>query len=365
MDEISDSPLARMVRMTPTDFWNDSCAASDLEYAIAHGGTGATSNPTIVGEVLRREWALWEPQILAIHHADPAATDVDVAWLLIETMATEAAALLEPIFVREAGLKGRLSIQTNPTFHASAERMLEQGRRFHGLAPNVQVKFPATGAGIEAIEEATAAGISINATVSFTVAQAKAVAEAVERGLRRRTDAGLDTTSMSPVCTIMLGRLDDWLKVLCERDDAIVAPEAPDWAGIAVFKRAAALYSARGYRTRLLAAAYRHHRHWSELIGGDVILTMTGSWQRRFNGSSVEVRPRFDEPVEPRIVHDLIEHLPDFRRAYEEDGLAVDEFATFGATVRTLRGFIGSYWDLVRTVDEVLMPSQDTARRGT
>lgn len=365
MDVISDSPLARMVRTTPTDFWNDSCSKADLEYAIAHGGVGATSNPTIVGEVLRREWDTWLPRVQAIHAADPSATDVAVAWEVIETMATEAAAVLEPIFVREAGLKGRLSIQTDPTFHASPERMLEQGLRFHALAPNMQVKFPATQAGIEVIEEATAAGVSINATVSFTLPQALAVADAVERGLRRRLDAGQDTSAMSPVCTLMVGRLDDWMKVLCERDDVIVAPDAPDWAGIAVFKKAADLYGRRGYRTRLLAAAYRHHRHWSELIGGDVILTMTGVWQRRFNASSIDVRPRFDEPVDPRIVTDLLDHLTDFRRAYDEDGLRIDEFATYGATVRTLRGFIASYWDLVRTVDDVLLPSQDTAKGGT
>ena len=49
-------------------------------------------------------------------------------------------------------------------------------------------------------------------------------------------------------------------------------PGVPDWAGIAAIKRAGALYAERGYSTRLLAAAYRHHGHWSELIGGDVIL---------------------------------------------------------------------------------------------
>ena len=74
---------------------------------------------------------------------------------------------------------------------------------------------------------------------------------------------------MSPVCTLMIGRLDDWVKAVCERDDITVDPAAPNWAGIAVFKRAAAIYRQRGYRTRLLAAAYRHQLHWTELIGDD------------------------------------------------------------------------------------------------
>ena len=240
--------------------------------------------------------------------------------------------------------------------------MLEQGRRFAGLAPNMQVKFPATAAGLVAIEEATALGISINATVSFTLPQALAVAAAVERGLDQRTAAGQDVASMSPVCTLMVGRLDDWMKAICERDGITVDPAAPNWAGIAVFKRAAGIFRERGYRTRLLAAAYRHHLHWSELIGGDVSLTIPYAWQRRFNASAVEVKPRFDDPVPAAYVDELLARIPDFGRAYEPDGLAIKEFDGYGATVRTLRGFIGSYWDLVRTIDEVLLPNPDVSR---
>ena len=67
---------------------------------------------------------------------------------------------------------------------------MTQAIRFSRLAPNMIVKIAATHAGIVAIEEATYRGISINATVSFTLPQAIAVAEAVERGLKRREAEG-------------------------------------------------------------------------------------------------------------------------------------------------------------------------------
>ena len=54
----------------------------------------------------------------------------------------------------------------------------------------MQVKAPVTAAGVQAIETATVAGVSINATVSFTVPQMLAVGEAIERGLKRREAAG-------------------------------------------------------------------------------------------------------------------------------------------------------------------------------
>lgn len=358
----TDSPLFRMVRDMPTDYWNDSCAIADLEYAVARGATGATSNPSIVLDVLRSESDHWVPRIREIASANPTWTETDVTWAVVEEMAIRGAAILEPVFRREGGRKGRLSIQTNPTNYPNAERMLEQGVRFAALAPNIQVKFPATRAGIEAIEQATAAGISINATVCFTVPQAIAVAEAVERGLTKLAARGGDVASLTPVCTIMIGRLDDWMRVLVERDGISIRAAALDWAGIAAFKQARAIFGESRYRTRLLAAAYRNRLHWTELVGGDVVLTIPPAWQVRFNESGIEPEDRIDIPVEAATIAELRDRIPDFARVYEPDGLAIDEFDGFGATVRTLRGFIASYHDLRGSIRDVVLPDPDTAK---
>ena len=359
LDGLINCPMLRTVTGGPTDYWNDSCALDELAYAVARGATGATSNPSIVLEVLRKERSHWIPRILELAAANTSWTEVELTWAVIEEMAVGGAAVLEPVFVREGGRKGRLSLQTNPANYPNTERMLEQGLRFASLAPNIQVKFPATRAGIRAIELATAAGVSINATVCFTVAQAIAVGEAVERGLDALAARGGDPATVTPVCTIMIGRLDDWMRVLVERDGIAVHPDALDWAGIAAFKRAVGIYRERGFRTRLLAAAYRHRLHWTELVGGDVVLTMPHAWQVRFNASGIDPVSRIDEPVDPAIVGELLERIPDFGRAYEPDGLTVDEFDGYGPTVRTLRGFIKSYHDLVGAVRDVVLPDPD------
>lgn len=353
------SPLQRMASDYPTDYWNDSCNAAELAYAIDNGAVGATSNPTIVGTVMKQEWDVWAPRVQQIDEAHPDWTDQQVTWQVIEEMAIRGWGMLEPIHAQHHGQKGRLSIQTDPTLNRSAEKMLAQARHFETLAPNVQIKFPATAAGLAAIEQATAEGISINATVSFTVAQALAVGAAVERAIARREADGHDTSWMAPVCTIMIGRTDDWVKKACERDGITIHPAAADWAGIAVFKRAAAIYAERGYRTRLLAAAYRHHLHWSELIGGDISMTIPAAWQRLFNASAVEVRDRWADPVPQHHVDELLERVPEFVKAYEPDGLTVAGFDTYGATMRTLRAFVASYWELVGTIDGLLIPNPD------
>ena len=228
--------------------------------------------------------------------------------------------------------------------------------RFGGLAANIQVKIPVTHAGVQAIEEVTAAGVNINATVCFTVPQALAVAEAVERGLQRREATGADVAAMTPVCTLMVGRLDDWMQALVKRDGIVADPGIEHWAGVACMKKTYGIFAERGYRTRLLAAAYRHHLHWSQFIGGDVVLTIPYAWQRLFNDSDISVVPRMDDPVPQGIVDDLYRRFPDFRRAYDSDGMSPEEFDAYGATARTLRGFIASYHDLVAVIRDFMLP---------
>jgi transaldolase len=157
----------------------------------------------------------------------------------------------------------------------------------------------------------------------------------------------------------MMGRIEDWLRIQTERDGIVADPAALPWSGVAVFKRAYGLFQERGYRARLLGAAIRHQFHWSELIGGDVVLTFPAVWQRRFNASTVEVRPRMDDPVDPEIVGELSRHYPDFVRALEPDGLAPGEFDTFPPTARTLRAFIASYHDLLHQVTDAMIPNPD------
>lgn len=350
------SPLHQMTLTTPTVLWNDSADVDELKYAIENGAVGATCNPVIAVTVLKKEFRLWSVRIGELMHEIPGATEDQIGWKLVEEMSVRAAKMLEPAFEEHRGRNGRLSIQTDPRLYRDSAAILENTIRFDRLAKNMIVKIPATKAGITAIEEATYRGISINATVSFSVPQTIAVAEAVERGLRRREREGKDIDRMGPVCTIMLGRLDDWLKVLLEKRPISVDPGILEWAGVAVFKKAYSIYRQRGYRLRLLGAAYRNVMQWSELIGAEAVLSPPSAWQKRFNASDVEVRPRIDDPVDPHIVDELLRHFPDFRSAYVEDGLSVEQFDAYPPTVRTLRQFIGACADLDALVRDVMLP---------
>jgi transaldolase len=353
------SPLLRMTETTPTVLWNDSATLSELRDAIGWGAVGATCNPVIALAALKSDLPRWRGRIADYAAAHPTAGESEIGWAMVRELSVEAAALLDEAFRSHAGRNGRLSVQTDPRLYRDARALADQAVEFDGLADNIIVKIPATENGIRAMEEATYRGVSINATVSFTVPQAVAVAEAIERGLERREAEGLDVDRMGPVCTIMVGRLDDWLKAVAKRDGITVDPGYLEWAGVATFKRAYQIFAERGFRTRLLSAAFRNHMHWSQLVGGDVVISPPYDWQVRLNASGIEPIARIDEPVAKDVVDTLYEKFPDFRRAYEPDGMTPGEFQDFGATRKTLRQFLGACADLEALVRDVLLPDPE------
>ena len=360
-ETVYKSPLHKMTQTTPTCLWNDSASIEELTYSIEHGAVGATCNPVIVVGVLKKEMSFWKGRIQESIKELPTATEDEIAWQLVREISIRAAALLKPIFDAQHGRNGRLSIQTDPRLFRDSQAIVKQAVEFSALAANMIVKIPVTRAGIPAIEEATYRGVSINATVSFTLPQCIAVAEAVERGLQRRAREGKEVASMGPVCTLMVGRLDDWLKIVMEKENITIDPGYLEWAGVAVLKRAYQIFRERGYRIRLLSAAFRNHMHWSEFIGGDMVISPPCPWQIRFNASDIEVRSRIDEPVRAEIVEELSRKFADFRRANTEGGLTVEEFDSFAPTRRTLRQFITACHDLDAVVRDILIPNPEVA----
>jgi len=349
------SPLHEMSMTTPTRFWNDNCSVKDIAFAMEHGAVGATSNPVLVGAVLDAELDSYIPLIKKTIADNPTATEDDITWIINEYMVAECAKLLRPVFDKSGGKEGYISIQTNAKYYRDAEKTTAQATYFKDIAPNVMVKMPVTAAGIKAIEESTYNGVILNATVSFTVPQALAVAEAIERGMKRREAEGKPTDHMFPVCTIMVGRIEDLLKDVANREGIVVDPLALDMSGVAVFKRAYKIYNERGYRTRLLAAATRHVYHLTEFIGGDISMTVPPMWIKRFVNSDIKVVDRMDIDVDAGLIAQLDKHFVDWKRAYEPDGMKPEEFATFGATQATLTQFLGGYAGTVGTIRKFMI----------
>src|SRR6202789_2220186 len=114
------SPLDEMTHTTPTSLWNDSASLSELTYSIEHGGVGATCNPVIVLDVLKKEAHLWNDRIRALATELPTATEEEIGWRLVEEISAKRSELLRPAFAQHQGRNGRLSIQTDPHYYRNA-----------------------------------------------------------------------------------------------------------------------------------------------------------------------------------------------------------------------------------------------------
>jgi transaldolase len=351
-------PLHQMAATTPTQYLNDSCAYDELSYAIERGAIGATSNPVIVGNALKKDMPRWRERILQIIAQNPAWSEIRVGWQVYEELAVAGAKMLLPVWERSGHKLGRMSIQTDPAAYNDTAAILAQATYFADLAPNMQIKLPCTAAGVAAIEELTYRGINLNVTVSFCVPQVLAIAEHIERGLLRRDAEGKPSDTMTPYATMMVGRCDDWIKVWVKQHALEIPAEHLEWAGVACFKNAYGIYAQRGYRTQLLSAAYRNFNHWTEFVGGACSLTIPWDWQVKFNESLIKPEPRMHLPVDPAVLTSLLS-IPEFRRAFAADGMSVPEFDTFGATVRTLRAFIESWHTFVGVIRDLMLPNPD------
>lgn len=350
------APLAWAAANTPTALWNDSADPDELRRSIAFGAVGATCNPVIALTVIRSHPDVWTPRLRELAAEHPAWGESELGWQAVRELSIEAARLLEPAFAASGGRNGRLSIQTDPRLHRDADALVAQAVEFSQLADNIIVKIPATATGIAAMEEAAFRGVSINATLSFTVPQAVAVGEALERALDRRAAAGLPDREFGHVVTIMGGRLDDWLKVWAGRNRILTTPGALDWAGVAALKKAYGIFRERGFRSRVLSAAFRSHLQWSELVGGDLVVSPPFDWQDRIDANAIAVEDRIHVPVPAAILDELL-GLSEFRRAYEVDGMTPPEFADFGAARNTLRQFLDADAQLDALVRDVLVPA--------
>jgi transaldolase len=127
MSDNYKSPLHKMTQTTPTCLWNDSASIEELKYSLEHGGVGATCNPVIVLYVLNKEMHLWKDRINEIIEEMPEATEDEIGWKLVEEVSIKGAELLKPIFDRENGKNGRLSVQTSRSL--SRRPVYRQSRR--------------------------------------------------------------------------------------------------------------------------------------------------------------------------------------------------------------------------------------------
>lgn len=312
---------------------------------------GITTNPPLSLAVVKGDQAGWDNWTEKYIKEHPEVTTPELFWETYKEVVRQGAAMFQPIFEASGYKEGYLSGQVDPRVLQDTDAMVAQGVELNTMARNVMVKMPGTKEGVDGVRRLTALGIPTNATLTFTVAQLVAVAKAVKEGLAEARANGVDLSQWRSVVTMMLGRMED-AKAFAEQAAGLgieLTETDKRWAGIAVFKKVDRIYKERGYESKELAASMRigptvdgqlHIWHIEKLAGMDAVLTIFPNiyegWIQAYADREINSCAGEDAPAE--VLEKLLK-VPYFREAYNEDGLAPEDFIKQAAVVETATAF--------------------------
>ncbi len=181
--------------------------SGDLTKLVEAGVVGITTNPTIFAKAIGAG-AGYEEQVrdLALR-----GTAIGETLRLLTAWDVRAACdILRPVAGRTGGRDGRVSIEVDPRIAQDPARTAAEARGLWWLVdrPNLFIKIPATVAGLPAITETLATGISVNVTLIFSVERYRAVLEAFLAGLEQRLERDGSLDGLESVASFFVSRID-------------------------------------------------------------------------------------------------------------------------------------------------------------
>jgi len=200
---------------------------------------GVTSNPTIFAKALSSGSA-YDGQVadlalrgVSVEEASRAITTYDIRW---------ACDVLRPVYDATNGLDGRVSLEVDPRIaNDTTGKTFAEAKTLWWMVdrPNLFIKIPATEAGLPAITQSLAAGISVNVTLIFSLQRYGQVIDAFMAGLEGAAAAGHDLSKIASVASFFVSRVDTEVD---ERLDKIGTPEAAALRGKAALANARLAY---------------------------------------------------------------------------------------------------------------------------
>jgi transaldolase len=339
---MSDTYFDWLQRQTASRVWINNPTLHEVELALGQGAVACTTNPAFGGNLLKRSPDEIVPDIRAVA-AQGIVGDEAVA-LIQERLVSRILPRFLPRYEQSGGREGWVSFQGAPELDTEARAILESARSARALGPNCIPKIPATGPGLEVLEELVRDGQPILMTEVFSLAQ---VRETCERYLRASRASGhRPVFIMAPIT----GILGDHLRSVAARQGQDIEPEAVTWAGVIWARAAKRLIDERAYPVQLLYGGARTTADLTGLVGGPHASTMNWSTFLEVLEADPERRETVGDPPPSGMTERLTATFDDFRWALDIDALDLHEFEAFGPVQHFRDAFIAG-WTAVR--DEV------------
>ncbi|QTV81008.1 transaldolase [Microbacterium sp. NIBRBAC000506063] len=219
---------------------------------------GVTTNPTIfAGAITNPDDSSYDAQVSELAKTGASAEEAVFA----ATTQDVAAALdvFRPVWESTGHVDGRVSIEVSPDLAHDTEGTIAQAKQLWAEIdrPNLLVKIPATKAGLPAITEAIASGVSVNVTLIFSLERYAEVIDAYLSGLEKAKDAGIDLSTIHSVASFFVSRVDTETDKRLEAIGSDAASALKSRAGLANARLAYELYEQTfaGDRAQALLAA--------------------------------------------------------------------------------------------------------------
>lgn len=315
----------RVTEQSPTMFWINNPTLPQADLAIEHGALGCTNNPSYTQKMLDHpeysEYAYGVLDQVLREIADDRKAAIEFQARMVKPVADK----FMPMFEQSGGEHGFVSIQGDPFADDVPEEIVEQALYNRTVSPNIACKIPVTEPGLAAIEELVPQNVPINSTEIFGVSQMVALAETYERSARK---AGVfPMMYMSHIA----GIYDDYLRNYVKENDVQISPDVLHQAGLAVARKVYQIMTERAYKITFVGGGARGLHHFTEMVGGRVCVTINwvGTADKLIENDNPVVYRLFN-PVQQKVIDELMEKLPAFKQGYLEDGLTPEEFEEFG-----------------------------------
>jgi len=339
---VTDHYFSVLHKETENRFWINNPTSVELGLAIEHGAIACTTNPAYCSRLLSVE-----PEYMSsvIDDTLEQTRDIDAAAVLVyQRVVQRIMRAYRPLWDSSAGKQGFVTIQLDPRIDEDTASTIKAIKDNQSLGPNYMAKIPVINGAIEAIEFCVAENLPICATEVFAVSQARAMCERYEIAARR-------TGNRPPLfITHITGIFDEYLKKTAVREGIEIAPAVLGMAGLAIARKQYRMLRDAGFDAVMMGGGARETYHFTGLIGGKVHVTINWSTADEILKSGIKVESRLDEETPAAVIDELRLKFPDFRKAYDDDGLLPGEFAAYGPVQLFRNAFLKGWYLLLAEI---------------
>ncbi len=330
----------RVRDITPTKFWVNNVTPQEAKLGIESGATGCTQNPSYTWKMLTHPKGKDQTVQLLRETLAETADDNEAECILQRKLVRAVSDEFMALWESSRGQYGYVSIQGDPVHEEDPQVIIDEARKNREMNPNIMIKIPATKAGLEAMNVLVAENTPLNATEVMGLSQVITLCDMYETVSKR--------SGQKPVMYISLitGIFDEWLSQDVREKRVEVNQDALYQAGMIIAKKVYQEMHDRRCRMGFIGGGVRGLQHFTEMVGADACITM--NWEGQ--GSCTElieadlpVVSRFHNPVQPRVLDELLRKVPEFSRAYYEDGLAIEEYEHYGPVEYFRNSFIKNW----------------------